>query len=108
VPLSPRAWNAGAQFQLQPGGLKSSVQQLTAATVLIGPGTGIAPLRSMHPLADSLDNCLVFDNGNEQLELCITISSLFALSANIYPSSSQVAPSESSSSPAVSNLQSSN
>ncbi|CAI7593552.1 unnamed protein product [Penicillium crustosum] len=35
------------QIQLQPGGLKSSVQQLTAATVLIGPGTGIAPLRSM-------------------------------------------------------------
>ncbi|KAJ5575815.1 hypothetical protein N7535_002741 [Penicillium sp. DV-2018c] len=33
--------------QLQPGGLNSSVQQLTAATVLIGPGTGIAPLRSM-------------------------------------------------------------
>jgi sulfite reductase alpha subunit-like flavoprotein len=35
------------QIQLQPGGLKSSVQQLTAATVLIGPGTGVAPLRSM-------------------------------------------------------------
>lgn len=35
------------RVQLQPGGLKSSVQQLTAATVLIGPGTGIAPLRSM-------------------------------------------------------------
>ncbi|CAG8407036.1 unnamed protein product [Penicillium salamii] len=35
------------QVQLQPGGLNSSVQQLTAATVLIGPGTGIAPLRSM-------------------------------------------------------------
>ncbi|KAJ5198880.1 Oxidoreductase FAD/NAD(P)-binding [Penicillium cf. griseofulvum] len=35
------------QVQLQPGGLKSSVQQLTAATVLIGPGTGVAPLRSM-------------------------------------------------------------
>jgi sulfite reductase alpha subunit-like flavoprotein len=35
------------QVQLQPGGLNSSVQQLTASTVLIGPGTGIAPLRSM-------------------------------------------------------------
>lgn len=35
------------RVQLQPGGLKSSVQQLTASTVLIGPGTGIAPLRSM-------------------------------------------------------------
>ncbi|KAJ5836785.1 Oxidoreductase FAD/NAD(P)-binding [Penicillium robsamsonii] len=35
------------QVQLQPGGLKSSVQQLTGATVLIGPGTGVAPLRSM-------------------------------------------------------------
>ncbi|KAJ5908406.1 Oxidoreductase FAD/NAD(P)-binding [Penicillium taxi] len=35
------------RVQLQPGGLKSSVQQLTGSTVLIGPGTGIAPLRSM-------------------------------------------------------------
>jgi sulfite reductase alpha subunit-like flavoprotein len=35
------------KVQLQPGGLNSSVQQLTGATVLIGPGTGIAPLRSM-------------------------------------------------------------
>ncbi|KAJ5381716.1 uncharacterized protein N7496_004144 [Penicillium cataractarum] len=35
------------RVQLQPGGLNSSVQQLTASTVLIGPGTGIAPLRSM-------------------------------------------------------------
>ncbi|KAJ5317851.1 hypothetical protein PENANT_c004G08132 [Penicillium antarcticum] len=35
------------KVQLQPGGLNSSIQQLTAATVLIGPGTGIAPLRSM-------------------------------------------------------------
>lgn len=35
------------KIQLQRGGLNSSVQQLTAATVLIGPGTGIAPLRSM-------------------------------------------------------------
>lgn len=35
------------RIQLQPGGLNSSQQQLTAATVLIGPGTGIAPLRSM-------------------------------------------------------------
>ncbi|KAJ5304059.1 uncharacterized protein N7443_003719 [Penicillium atrosanguineum] len=35
------------QVQLQPGGLNSSVQQLTGPTVLIGPGTGIAPLRSM-------------------------------------------------------------
>ncbi|KAJ5573613.1 uncharacterized protein N7459_008040 [Penicillium hispanicum] len=35
------------RVQLQPGGLNSSIQQLTASTVLIGPGTGIAPLRSM-------------------------------------------------------------
>jgi len=35
------------RVQLQPGGLNSSVQQLTGPTVLIGPGTGIAPLRSM-------------------------------------------------------------
>ncbi|OKP09218.1 NADPH-dependent diflavin oxidoreductase 1 [Penicillium subrubescens] len=35
------------RVQLQPGGLNSSVRQLTASTVLIGPGTGIAPLRSM-------------------------------------------------------------
>ncbi|KAJ5177018.1 NADPH-dependent diflavin oxidoreductase 1 [Penicillium canariense] len=35
------------RVQLQPGGLNSSVPQLTASTVLIGPGTGIAPLRSM-------------------------------------------------------------
>lgn len=35
------------RVQLQPGGLNSSVQQLTASNILIGPGTGIAPLRSM-------------------------------------------------------------
>ncbi|CAI7676714.1 unnamed protein product [Penicillium pancosmium] len=35
------------RIQLQPGGLNSSQQQLTASTILIGPGTGIAPLRSM-------------------------------------------------------------
>ncbi|KAJ6107381.1 hypothetical protein N7523_008704 [Penicillium sp. IBT 18751x] len=35
------------RIQLQRGGLNSSVQQLTGPTVLIGPGTGIAPLRSM-------------------------------------------------------------
>jgi sulfite reductase alpha subunit-like flavoprotein len=35
------------RVQLQPGGLNSSVQQLTGSTVLIGPGTGVAPLRSM-------------------------------------------------------------
>lgn len=35
------------RVQLQAGGLNSSMQQLTGSTVLIGPGTGIAPLRSM-------------------------------------------------------------
>ncbi|KAK5789247.1 hypothetical protein VI817_008371 [Penicillium citrinum] len=35
------------RIQLQPGGLNSSQQQLTGSTILIGPGTGIAPLRSM-------------------------------------------------------------
>ncbi|KAJ5737493.1 uncharacterized protein N7483_002618 [Penicillium malachiteum] len=35
------------RVQLQPGGLNSSIQQLTASNILIGPGTGIAPLRSM-------------------------------------------------------------
>ncbi|KAJ5087793.1 hypothetical protein N7456_011409 [Penicillium angulare] len=35
------------RVQLQPGGLNSSIQQLTGSTILIGPGTGIAPLRSM-------------------------------------------------------------
>lgn len=35
------------RVQLQRGGLHSSIPQLTGPTVLIGPGTGIAPLRSM-------------------------------------------------------------
>ncbi|KAH8430482.1 NAPDH-dependent diflavin reductase [Aspergillus melleus] len=35
------------RVQLQRGGLNSSVSQLTGTTVLIGPGTGVAPLRSM-------------------------------------------------------------
>lgn len=35
------------RVQLQRGGLNSSISQLTGTTVLIGPGTGVAPLRSM-------------------------------------------------------------
>ncbi|KAF9890990.1 NAPDH-dependent diflavin reductase [Aspergillus nanangensis] len=35
------------RVQLQRGGLNSSVAQLTGPTVLVGPGTGVAPLRSM-------------------------------------------------------------
>ncbi|PYH42001.1 NAPDH-dependent diflavin reductase [Aspergillus saccharolyticus JOP 1030-1] len=35
------------KVQLQRGGLNSSANQLVGPTVLIGPGTGIAPLRSM-------------------------------------------------------------
>lgn len=35
------------RIQLQKGGLNSSVAQLTGPTVLVGPGTGVAPLRSM-------------------------------------------------------------
>ncbi|KAL4807766.1 NADPH-dependent diflavin oxidoreductase 1 [Aspergillus unguis] len=35
------------RVQLQRGGLNSSVGQLVGPTMLIGPGTGIAPLRSM-------------------------------------------------------------
>lgn len=35
------------RVQLQRGGLHSSIPQLTGPTVLVGPGTGIAPLRSM-------------------------------------------------------------
>ncbi|CBF86443.1 NAPDH-dependent diflavin reductase [Aspergillus nidulans FGSC A4] len=35
------------KIQLQRGGLNSSVGQLVGPTMLIGPGTGVAPLRSM-------------------------------------------------------------
>ncbi|EAW12628.1 NAPDH-dependent diflavin reductase [Aspergillus clavatus NRRL 1] len=35
------------RVQLQRGGLNSSANQLAGPTVLIGPGTGVAPLRSM-------------------------------------------------------------
>ncbi|PGH07530.1 hypothetical protein AJ79_06265 [Helicocarpus griseus UAMH5409] len=35
------------KVQMQRGGLNSSVKQLLEPTVLIGPGTGVAPLRSM-------------------------------------------------------------
>ncbi|KAL4883343.1 hypothetical protein BJY04DRAFT_185398 [Aspergillus karnatakaensis] len=35
------------RVQLQRGGLNSSVGQLVGPTMLIGPGTGVAPLRSM-------------------------------------------------------------
>ncbi|KAL2852962.1 hypothetical protein BJY01DRAFT_232449 [Aspergillus pseudoustus] len=35
------------KVQLQRGGLNSSVGQLVGPTMLIGPGTGVAPLRSM-------------------------------------------------------------
>ncbi|KAL2003966.1 hypothetical protein VTN02DRAFT_1262 [Thermoascus thermophilus] len=35
------------RVQLQKGGLNPTLQQLTGPSVLIGPGTGIAPLRSM-------------------------------------------------------------
>lgn len=45
--LSKLETGSTLRIQLQPGGLNSSIQQLTGSTVLIGPGTGIAPLRSM-------------------------------------------------------------
>ncbi|KAL5003183.1 NADPH-dependent diflavin oxidoreductase 1 [Aspergillus recurvatus] len=35
------------RIQLQRGGLNSSVGQLVGPTMLVGPGTGVAPLRSM-------------------------------------------------------------
>lgn len=35
------------KVQVQKGGLNSSMRQLLEPTVLIGPGTGVAPLRSM-------------------------------------------------------------
>lgn len=45
--LSTLQTGSTLRIQVQPGGLNSSIQQLTGSTVLIGPGTGIAPLRSM-------------------------------------------------------------
>ncbi|PWY70273.1 hypothetical protein BO70DRAFT_389949 [Aspergillus heteromorphus CBS 117.55] len=45
--ISALRLGSSLKVQLQKGGLNSSANQLVGPTVLIGPGTGVAPLRSM-------------------------------------------------------------